>query len=97
MLIRAHCGLSSMAAPTLENIAANLSVPERVLLFCIASNTDWMKAGVTPATAQEMVTLGLIGCNHTGSYRLSCQGRAVFAVLLTNKECTSKLAEQRVS
>jgi hypothetical protein len=24
-----------------------LTVPERVLLFCVASGTDWQKAGVT--------------------------------------------------
>ena len=24
-----------------ENVAAGLSVPERLLLFCIASHTDW--------------------------------------------------------
>jgi hypothetical protein len=26
-------------------------VPERVLLFCLASGTNWVKAGVTHATA----------------------------------------------
>jgi hypothetical protein len=26
-----------------ENIAAGLSVPERILLFCIASGTDWQR------------------------------------------------------
>jgi hypothetical protein len=85
--IRAHCGLSSMTkSPTLENIAANLSVPERVLLFCVASNTDWVKAGVTPANAQEMVALGLIECNYKGSHRLTSQGHAVLAALLPSKE-----------
>jgi hypothetical protein len=78
---------SSMTkSPTLESIAANLSVPDRVLLFCIASNTDWAKAGVTPANAQEMVALTLIECNYTGSYRLTHQGHAVLAALLTSKE-----------
>lgn len=33
--------------PTPETIAAELTVPERALLFCLASNTDWAKAGVT--------------------------------------------------
>ena len=32
--------------PKPETIAAELTVPERVLLFCLASNTDWVKAGV---------------------------------------------------
>ena len=34
-------------APITETIAAELTVPERVLLFCLASGTDWAKAGVT--------------------------------------------------
>jgi hypothetical protein len=28
-------------APTPDTIAASLTVPERVLLFCLASSTDW--------------------------------------------------------
>jgi hypothetical protein len=46
--------------PTPETIAAALMVPERVLLFCVASNTDWAKAGVTGATAQHLHVRGLI-------------------------------------
>ena len=39
----------------LEDVAAAvLSVPERMLLFCIASDTDWQKAGVTGATITAM-------------------------------------------
>jgi hypothetical protein len=35
----------------LEDVAAAaLSVPEHMLLFCIASDTDWQKAGITGAT-----------------------------------------------
>jgi signal transduction histidine kinase len=33
-------------AHTTETIAAELTVPERVLLLCLASGTDWMNAGV---------------------------------------------------
>jgi hypothetical protein len=40
-------------APTTETIAAELTVPERVLLFCLASDTNWVKAGVSHATAQH--------------------------------------------
>jgi len=36
---------STMAkAPTPDTIAAELTVLERVLLFCLASGTDWVKA-----------------------------------------------------
>jgi hypothetical protein len=30
----------------MPQIAAELSVRERVMLFCIASDTDWAKAGI---------------------------------------------------
>jgi hypothetical protein len=46
-----------------STIAAELNVPERVLLFCIASGTEWARAGVTGATATVMVIRGLIERN----------------------------------
>jgi hypothetical protein len=30
-------------APTAQSIAAALTVPERLLLFCLASDTDWQR------------------------------------------------------
>ena len=48
------------ARVTFASIAAGLTVPERVLLFYLASGTDWQKAGVTHATAQQMMIRGLI-------------------------------------
>jgi hypothetical protein len=42
-----------------QQIATGLTVPERVLLFCLASNTDWQKAGVTHATAHHILVRGL--------------------------------------
>jgi len=71
------------ARVSFESIAASLTVPERVLLFCLASDTDWQKAGVTHATAQHMMVRGLIDRGGTaGAYVLTDQGRAVFAALL---------------
>ena len=35
-------------------------MPERVLLFCTPSGTDWVTAGVTHATAQHMVVKNLV-------------------------------------
>jgi hypothetical protein len=69
-------------APTLQSIAANLLISERVLLFCIASRTDWVGAGVPNASVEMMIVLGLIERNHTETYRLTEQGRAVLNVLL---------------
>jgi len=40
--------------------APGLSIPERVLLFCIASDTDWEHAGVTGTTVTAMIVRGLI-------------------------------------
>ncbi len=42
------------ARVSFQQIAGGLSVQERVLLFCLSSNTDWQRAGVTHATAQHM-------------------------------------------
>jgi len=33
--------------PTTEMIAAEFTVPERVLLFCLASGTNWVKESGT--------------------------------------------------
>jgi hypothetical protein len=42
-------------APTAKTIAAELTVPERVLLFCLASDTDWVTAGATHSIAQGLL------------------------------------------
>jgi hypothetical protein len=42
-------------APATDTIAAELTVQARVLLFCLASDTDWFKAGVAPSIAQHML------------------------------------------
>jgi hypothetical protein len=69
--------------PNPETIAAVLTVPERVLLLCLASDTDWRKAGVTHATAQHLLMRGLIGRDRAGTrFVLADQGRAVLAALL---------------
>jgi hypothetical protein len=65
-----------------EQIAAGLTVPERVLLFCLASGTDWQKAGVTHATAQHMMIKCLVERQAAGSYVLTDEGRAVLEALL---------------
>ena len=59
-----------------ENVAAGLSVPERLLLFCIASHTDWQKAG-PGTTVTAMMVRGLIERN--GGRRLSLDLAAICA------------------
>jgi hypothetical protein len=82
-------------APTPHNIAAALTVPERVLLFCLASDTDWVKAGVTHATAQHMMDRGLIEREHARSFgsrsrTRTHQQRRAFALSLQWPDCRRK-------
>jgi hypothetical protein len=46
--------------PPPASIAGALTVPERLLLFYLASDTDWQAASITQATAQHMMVRGLI-------------------------------------
>ena len=55
--------------------AAALSVPERVLLFCLASGTSWQKAGVTERTISVMVVKGMIDRDALGHPSITKQGR----------------------
>ena len=48
------------ARPSPAKISSDLRVPERIMLFCLASGTDWERAGVTHATAQQLLVRGLI-------------------------------------
>jgi hypothetical protein len=62
---------------------ASLSVQERVLLFCLASGTDWERAGVTHATAQQVLVRGLIDRDPgPARFKLTTLGRDVLAALL---------------
>jgi hypothetical protein len=64
------------------DVAASLTVPERMMLFCVASDTDWVKAGVRAVTTRALLVKGLIERWHTSRYRLTKEGRAVFDVLV---------------
>ena len=75
---------STAASP--ESIAASLAGSERMLLFCLASRTDWHKAGVRPATAQAMLIRGLIERESGTAYQLTDQGRAVLDALIAPRE-----------
>ena len=71
----------------LEDVAAAaLSVPERMLLFCIASDTDWQKAGITGATITAMVVKGLVDRDTAGRPTLTEHGRAALASLLKDPQ-----------
>jgi hypothetical protein len=67
--------------------AEGLSVPERVLLFCIASDTPWHQAGVTERTVLNMVIKGML--NREGSHlSLTRQGRDAVTALLDGGQST---------
>jgi hypothetical protein len=68
--------------PIPVTIAAELTVAERVMLFCVASNTDWVSAGVRAVTTRALLVKGLIDREHVSHYRLTSLGRAVFDVLV---------------
>jgi hypothetical protein len=72
--------------PRPDWIAGELKVSERVLLFCIGSDTDWQQAWVTRATAQQMMIRGLIERQSAGNFTLTDQGRAVLDALMMRAE-----------
>ena len=65
--------------PAKAAAAPVLSIPERVLLFCVASDTDWEHAGITGTT---VIVRGLIQRDPAGRLWLTKEGRAVLAALL---------------
>ena len=69
--------------PSTRTIASDLRVPERIVLFCLASGTDWERGGVTHATAQQLLVRGLIDRDQSASrFKLTPIGRDVLAALL---------------
>jgi hypothetical protein len=68
-----------------STIAAELSVPYRVLLFCVASGTEWARAGVTGATATAMVVRGPNERDSADDLTLTKDGRAVLDALLIRR------------
>jgi hypothetical protein len=61
-----------------------LSIPERILLFCVASGTEWESppAGVTGATVTVLVVRGLIERDADGRLVLTKQGRGVLDAMI---------------
>ena len=66
--------------------AQTLSIPARLLLFCVASRTGWERAGITRATVTTMVIGGLLERDVAGGLTITKQGRAVLAALLMEED-----------
>jgi hypothetical protein len=74
-------------ARRVESVAEDLTVPERILLFCADTGADWRKAsGVTGATVAAMVLKGLVERDAAGRLSLTGEGRAAVEVLLKVEE-----------
>jgi len=71
----------SSSAPA-KVIAEDLSVPERIMLFCILFAKEWERAAVAPSLTRQLFVRGLIGRQGATSYTLTDRGRAVLAALL---------------
>ncbi|HKD26252.1 MAG TPA: hypothetical protein VKC66_10145 [Xanthobacteraceae bacterium] len=74
-----------MARPPTPGTAA-LGVRERVLLFCVASGTDWQRAGVTGETVTVLIVRGLLVRDGKGKIALTDDGRAALRALLPGCE-----------
>ena len=73
------------ARPTPKSIAATLSVPQRLLLFCVASGSDYRKAGINGASVQLAIIRGLVERDDaTARLVLTDHGRAVLTTLIAN-------------
>jgi hypothetical protein len=63
---------------------ASLSVAERVLLFCVASDTDAIEAGVSSAT-QVMILKNLLERHQEGQLAITDFGHCVLKSLINLK------------
>jgi hypothetical protein len=72
-----------MAKLTMPAEAAAASrVSERMLLFCVASNTDWKHPAIPGEIVTTMVVKGLIDRDPAGVLTLTDRGRAVLRAML---------------
>jgi hypothetical protein len=67
-----------LQAPT----ASDLTVRERVLLFCVASGTDGQRAGIPGETVVNMTVKGLVVRDALGRLALTARGRAMLKGML---------------
>jgi hypothetical protein len=62
--------------------ASDLTVRERMLLFCVASGTDWQRAGIPGETVVNMTVKGLVVRDGLGRLSLTGRGRAALKAML---------------
>jgi hypothetical protein len=67
---------------TPDAIGASLSMRERVPLFCLGSDTEWVRVGIPPSTVAHMIVRSLVERDTAGRPQLTDQGRAVLKELV---------------
>jgi hypothetical protein len=72
--------MAKLTAPA--ETAAALRVSERMLLFCVASNTDWKHTAIPGEIVTTMVVKGLVERDTGGHLALTDRGRAVLRAML---------------
>jgi predicted transcriptional regulator len=68
--------------PTAEMIAEGLTVPERIMLACIAFLPRLQRAAVAPSLTRQLFVRGLIDRQEDGRYVLTAEGRRVLEALM---------------
>jgi hypothetical protein len=56
---------------SLAAISESLSAPERALLFCVSSGTEWVRVGITLAVVQHMIVRNLVQRDAAGRLGLT--------------------------
>ena len=59
------------------NAGTALSVPERLLLLCVASGIDFKHAKIAERVMTDMLVKGLLECDSGGQLALTGRGRVV--------------------
>lgn len=77
--------MTQAKAARFGEIAAELSSPQRVLLFCVASGTDWQRFGIQNPTVQLTVLQRLLEWR-LENLALTDRGEAVLNELITPKK-----------
>ena len=67
-----------------SDAAKALTVPERLLLLCVASGIDFKHAKIAERFATEAVVKGLITLDTGGQLALTDPGRAVVRAMLSD-------------
>lgn len=65
-----------------KNIIAALGMPERLLLFCVVSDTDWQKTGVPGGIVTAMIAKGLLDPGPAARLSFTCEGFDALEALL---------------